>query len=492
MSQELPGSTDAAERLTTSSDRVFTGTTFMSNATTTDGSSKTNIKPPLVSPSPAYLMSMQKPFANTAGANVTLLRWTTYAVNQYNVLPMNRVPVLLPKAWAPYCGDLELAVFHMHESYPVTPGEEQHVPLSVPFLLHNSLGIQMNRFDRPSRSVIPYGRQGGKYLPDAVIHPACELVRRHRKPLAREISKRDFKLERQKQNEAPVTPQLLLNQIQGNYSSKACCPYPCLENYIAANKGLVSEKEPQASSFLSLEQDLNHWKDGVVDVRQTTADLRKYSLTRCNESEPGMSSSGILEQLPSPTIVSSPVSTPRIDPHPEVPVPLTEEKKSIDNEVILTYVPKPVESEPKLTSEDKSEPSIETQEVEDKEVILEVSVSDLVEEAEFDADKKHSILQESERPEESEESVDRPDSFEPACNEGGAAQDSSLSVEVQDQIEVTASVELTDHEASPEVSSEEVQISSTVTELVQPPSEEQSIPELLPDSSTENPLQTTP
>ncbi|KAG5452796.1 hypothetical protein CSKR_110837 [Clonorchis sinensis] len=461
MSRELPGSADATERLTTSSDRVYTGTTVMSNTTTMDGSTKTNIKPPPVSPSPAYLMSMQKP---------------------------NRVPILLPKAWAPYCGDLELAVFHMHESYPVTPDEEQRVALSVPFLLHNSLGIQMTRFDRPSRSVIPYGRQGVKYLPDVVIHPACELVRRHRKPFAREISKGDFKLERERQNEAPVTPQLLLNQIQGKYSPRIGCPYPCLENYIAANKGLASKTEPQAPSFLSLEQDLNHWKDGVVDIRQTTADLRKYSLTTCNVSEPEMSSSGRLEQVTSPTIVGSPVSTPCIEPHPELPVPLTEEKELISDEVILTDLPTSVESEPKLTSEDKSEPSIEPQEVEDTKVISEVSGSDLVEE------EKHPISQESERPEESEENVDRPDSFEPASNEEGIAQDSSLSatVEVQGQSEVTVSVELTDQEASPEVSSEEVHISSTITEVVQRPSEEETTSELLPDNSTENPLQVTP
>ncbi|TGZ69794.1 hypothetical protein CRM22_003537 [Opisthorchis felineus] len=467
MSRELPGSTDATERLTTSSDRVYTGTTFVSNTTTTDDSTKTNIKPPPVSPSPAYLMSMQKP---------------------------NRVPLLLPKAWAPYCGDLELAVFHMHESYPVTPDEEQRVALSVPFLLHNSLGIQMKRFDRPSRSVIPYGRQGGKYLPDAVIHPACELVRRHRKPFIREISKGDFKLEQERRNEAPVTPQLLLNEIQEKYSPKTGCPYPCLENYIAANKGIASKTEPQASSFLSLEQDLNHWKDGVVDIRQTTADLRKYSLTTCNESEPEMSSSGRLEQLPSPTIVSSPISTPYINPHPEVPVPLTEEKDSINNEVISTDVPTSVESEPKLTSEDKSEPSIEPHEVEDTKVSLKVTGSDLVEEAELDADQEHPILQESERPEESEESVDRPDSFEPASNEEGAVQDSPLSasVEVQGQSEVTVSVELTDHEESPEMLSEEVHVSPTITEVVQPPSEEESTSEPLPDSSTENPLQISP
>ncbi|GAA52619.1 hypothetical protein CLF_108461 [Clonorchis sinensis] len=521
MSRELPGSADATERLTTSSDRVYTGTTVMSNTTTMDGSTKTNIKPPPVSPSPAYLMSMQKPFANAAGANVTLLRWTTYAVNQYNVLPTNRVPILLPKAWAPYCGDLELAVFHMHESYPVTPDEEQRVALSVPFLLHNSLGIQMTRFDRPSRSVIPYGRQGVKYLPDVVIHPACELVRRHRKPFAREISKGDFKLERERQNEAPVTPQLLLNQIQGKYSPRMTgmySPGSCeqvtwtcsrilrfvgykgqlrryykifdvlIHNYIAANKGLASKTEPQAPSFLSLEQDLNHWKDGVVDIRQTTADLRKYSLTTCNVSEPEMSSSGRLEQVTSPTIVGSPVSTPCIEPHPELPVPLTEEKELISDEVILTDLPTSVESEPKLTSEDKSEPSIEPQEVEDTKVISEVSGSDLVEE------EKHPISQESERPEESEENVDRPDSFEPASNEEGIAQDSSLSasVEVQGQSEVTVSVELTDQEASPEVSSEEVHISSTITEVVQRPSEEETTSELLPDNSTENPLQVTP
>ncbi|CAL8077416.1 unnamed protein product [Calicophoron daubneyi] len=214
--------------------------------------------------------------------------------------------ITLPKACAPTQGQLRLIAFPRAESHPTfhshrLPCETQDQWCYANYM-RNTLGIRLVSPNRSPRSALPYGRQ--VMLRKAhVVRPPSVLTTHERPPRFTGVKLRSRntstypnqgKLPQSNSSPEQITISDLNHTAQSMLEKLHCSDVR--QNFYLAKRNSTKIRGPQKyhcplNSFQTMDRNVSNWMDGLVEIRQVTAQMlvpkRSTSINHSQTMEEG-------------------------------------------------------------------------------------------------------------------------------------------------------------------------------------------------------------